>query len=419
MWPLISIKKPNIIIAVVILLGFLLRFGYILTLENKTYWEDEADYLALAHHIVNGQGYTNTEGYPTAFRPVGYPMLLAALGLVGIKSLLAIRLFQVLLSTATIYLIFLQTAHVFNRKAGITAAVLAGIYPYFVFMPGTVLATTWFAFLLVSASYAFVLGCEGENTKLMLAGGALFGVAVLTQPSAIVLAAAATLWHAIYNRRRLFKASVKLLPFLIALCLILAPWTFRNTRDLDYAGIATNGGRNLWLGNNPQATSLTGSSVAMPVEMERRIDASFFEADKDQIYITEAGKFIRQNPWQFISLSLKKAVHFWSFAPSATTPGYIEQTNTVRWIGILSFGPILFLSLLAYFFASQGQRKNIALLLAYAAFFTALHAVFIAKVRLRLPIDHFLIMGAGFTMVYLFERIKSSKVAGLLRHRTW
>ncbi len=416
MWPSISVKKSNILITAVILLGFLLRLGYILTLENKTYWEDETDYLALAQHIVNGQGYTNTDGYPTAFRPVGYPILLAALGLVGLKSLLAIRFFQVLVSTATIYLIFLQTAHVFNRKAGIAAAFLAGIYPYFVFMPGTVLATTWYAFLLVSASYAFVLGSEGENTKLMLASGALFGVAVLTQPSAVVLAGAATLWHVVNSRLRLFKASTRLLPFFIALLLILAPWTFRNTRDLDYAGLATNGGRNLWLGNNPQATSLSGSSVAMPAEMERRIDASLFEAEKDQIYIAEARKFIRHHPWQFVTLSLKKAVHFWSFAPSATTPGYIEQTNTVRWIGIISFGPILCLSALSFFFASSQQRRTIALWLAYAAFFTVLHAVFIAKVRLRLPIDHFLIMDAGFTTIYLLEKIKSSRMVALLRH---
>ncbi len=416
MRPSINTKRHNLLLAAVILFGFLLRLGYLLTLEERTFWEDEADYLALAQNIVNGQGYTNTEGYPTAFRPVGYPMLLAALGLAGIRSLLAIRLFQALLSTATIYLIALQTLYVFNRKAGIAAAALAGIYPYFVFMPGTVLATTWFAFLLVSASYAFVLGCDGENTKLMLASGALFGVAVLTQPSAIVLAATASLWHVVNNRRRILAASRKLLPFFIALLLILAPWMLRNTRDLDYAGLATNGGRNLWLGNNPQATSLTGSGVAMPAELERRIDASFFEAEKDQIYIREAGKFIRQNPWQFAVLSLQKAVHFWSLMPSATTPGYIEQTSAVRWISVFSFGPILLLSLLAFHFAAQGQRKHIALWLAYAAFFTVLHAVFIAKVRLRLPIDHFLIMGAGFTATYLFEKIKGSRLTALLRH---
>jgi 4-amino-4-deoxy-L-arabinose transferase-like glycosyltransferase len=412
MWSGIEIKRSSIAIAAILLLGFLLRFAFVLTLDDRVYWEDEADYLSLAQHIVGGQGYTNTDGYPTAFRPVGYPMLLAAVGYLGLDSLLSIRLLQVIISTVTIYLLFLYGSFVFNRNAGLAAALLAAIYPYFIFLPGTVLATTWFAFLLVSATFAFVLGCQSNNIKLMLAGGALFGVAALTQPSAGVLVLAVILWHAINTRPIRIGPMKILVPFLAALFLITAPWMYRNTRDLNYAGLATNGGRNLWLGNNVQATPESGSGVEMPKDLEKRISATVIEAEKDQIYIAEVNRFIRNYPEQFLCLSLGKAMCFWSFTPSTTTAGYIEQTGLIRWLSIMSFGPILYLAVLGFLVASKEQRKNALLWFLFAAFFTALHAIFIAKVRLRLPIDHFLIIGAGFALVHLLERIKSKRILG-------
>jgi len=80
------------LIYIVLTIAFIVRLGYVLTLGEKLYWEDEYDYSALGRSLAEGRGYVNNAGEPTAFRPVGYPLLLAAFYTMGFGEPSEVRL---------------------------------------------------------------------------------------------------------------------------------------------------------------------------------------------------------------------------------------------------------------------------------------------------------------------------------------
>lgn len=388
-------------LALILFCALAIRIGYVLSLENKVFWVDEVEYLQLSEKITSGAGYVDEAGNPTAFRPVGYPMFLAALRLVGIQSLGALRIVQCLIGAATVYLIYLLAMLIYNKRTALVAGAIYAVYPYFVFLPGTILASTWFGFLLVAATLIFVKGLMLENKWLILSGGLVMGYATLVRPSALLLILPVILWLIvnIIDRKKALSYSAAVLILFTA---VVVPWMARNYQQLGTFGLSTNGGRNLWLGNNERTTPHTGSNLPPSKEIEMKLKTAKTEREKDEIYSQAAIAYIKNHPLRTAELFLKKAFYFWRWDPSPTTEGYVHQNRLHWWVSVLSFGPIFVMALIGFFYSPKNTKKILLLFVFYAAAFTLLHAVYFPKVRFRLPIDQFLIVMAGYgvTLVY-------------------
>ena len=401
LWTESSKKQQAGIVLAILVIGLCLRIAFIFTLEHRVYWEDETDYLTLAENMWAGEGYVDAQGHPTAFRAVGYPLLLAGLFYLNIDSLTAIRCFQALLGVFTILFVFGLARRVFGTGSALVAALICALYPYYVFMPATVLGTTWFGFLLLAATYALYIAQEKNSQFLYVLSGLLFGVLVLTRPTAAVLVLAAALWL-FYKKGRPRYRTLKPLALLVGTAfLIVTPWMARNQQAVGSFAISTNGGRNLWLGNNPQATASSGSVIPLPENLADKIAGAASEKEKDSLYKMEALRFIKSHFVGFITLSFKKAVAFWRLDPSPTTDGYIENSPVIRLASVLSFAPLLVLGIYTLFGVRSGKHRDQCLWLLYFIAFTAVHAVIITKVRYRLPLDYFLIISASYGLVQI------------------
>ncbi len=396
----------NKYIFALLVLGLIIRVGYILTLENSVYWEDETDYMRLSESIVTGNGFVNPDGQPTAFRAPGYPVFLAALNVVGIKGILPIRIAQAFISVLTLFLLYLLACRIFNPVAGIVSLGLGAVYPYFIFISGTVLATVLYSFLLVLFAYIFHIALSEKNKWMLLLSGIVLGLTILTRSAALVILGVIFLWLFITFRKDLkIFAGYSLL--LTGACLIvISPWIVRNYTKLNVANISSNGGRNLWLGNNKNATINSGSDLVLTDRIEKKLQSVHNESEIDNVYNHEAVRYIRENPGRFLKLTLAKAVSFWRLDPSPTTTGYLKIDSNIRWVSILSYGPIFILAVLGFFMMPDSSRKYVLFWVLFACSQMLLHAVYITKVRFRLPLDHFLIFIAGFTIVFLVTKIK-------------
>lgn len=394
--------KYKWLILIGLALASLLRFGYVQSLEDKVYWVDEIDYMALGQSIAQGHGYVNANGEATAFRPPGYPLLLAALYTVGIRTAPAIRTLQVILGVITILFLALIAMRLMGPAVAVLSVITAAGYPYFIYITGTVLATTWFSMTLVISVYLLITGIQDQRSLKIVASGLLMGLSILTRTSAAVLGVAALVW--LMMQRLTLKKSLKYV-FLFGFCmsLVVAPWGVRNYRVLGKFTLSTNGGRNLWLGNNPKSTINTGSNIEMPKLLEDRVDAAS-EIEADYIYVQEAKKYIAADPLHYLGLSIKKGLSFWRFDPSPTTKGYSRLQKLYPLASVLSYTPIFFLGLVGFALAHREQKRMMLLWILFGAVFTLLHAVFITKVRFRLPLDHFLIIMAAGGIVALLER---------------
>jgi len=192
--------------------------------------------------------------------------------------------------------------------------------------------------------------------------------------------------------------------------LLLLPWMASNQLRLGRPLLATNGGYNLWLGNNPASDIDSPCSVPTPPDMDERIISSGSEIYADSLFSATARSFILAEPGVFVKRTLLKALFFWRLDPSPVTASYLRSYRMVRAAGLLTFLPLLLLTFWGYRKAPPQVKKRMALFMYYALAYTAVHAVMIVKVRLRLPLDNFIIMMAayGLTLVRL-QRHKSEE----------
>lgn len=406
-----SRTSRRILLLIVILAGaFIARFFLISRLDQRVIYSDEQKNLAIAEHLTSGAGYSIAEGRPTAVIPAGYPLWLAALRLAGLPDPAQVRWAQLVLSLLTIVIVYFFSRMLFGEIAALLAAAGCALYPYFIFLPGTILATTLYSMLLVLGTWMYVKAVTYNNNKMMFFGGMVWGWAVLTVTTAVVLTGATVVWH-LGHARRGWREGLRLAGFFAAgMLLLLLPWMARNQLRLGRPLLATNGGYNLWLGNNPASDIDSPCSVPTPPDMDERIISSGSEIYADSLFSATARSFILAEPGVFVKRTLLKALFFWRLDPSPVTASYLRSDGMVRAAGLLTFLPLLLLACWGYRKAPPQLKKRMALFLYYALAYTAVHAVMIVKVRLRLPLDHFIIMMAayGLTLVRL-QRHKSEE----------
>jgi hypothetical protein len=143
---------------ILVLVALLLRVGYVVATPSYVPEHDARDYDRLACALVTGDGYprasTRTgEGddcrrsampsHPTAFRPPGYPLFLAAVYSVarplGVDRWVAGRLAQAVLGTAIVVLIGAIAARLWGRRTGLIAMALAAVYPPLILFGGALM----------------------------------------------------------------------------------------------------------------------------------------------------------------------------------------------------------------------------------------------------------------------------------------
>lgn len=225
--------------------------------DFKSYWKIAVD---LAH----GNGYVTEEG-PSAYRPIGYPLLLS----------LVVRFFgedwwygivaQVLTSTGVVAATNWLAARLFGPTAGLAAAALTAVMPDHLLW-STVLGTEIPCMLWTLLGVALWVPPRDAAGFLppfgtLLASGAFLGLAALTRPVLLPAAGLFLLYAVLWARpgwrspaawRRVAGGTAAVA---LGMALVVAPWTVRNYLALGaFVPVSTNGGVNLRQGNNPYAT---------------------------------------------------------------------------------------------------------------------------------------------------------------------
>ncbi len=156
---------------------------------------DQYSYWYYGNEIAAGRGLV---GYlthvPTAYYPIGYPALLAALFFVVIHLHLPgdlmywAGLMHVVMSTATVVLVFLIGRRLFNSTTGLIAAALFAVMPNAIYEVTSLQLETAFIFFSTAALTVIVLhdwstGLPSRNR--LLAFGFVLGLSVLIRPFSI------------------------------------------------------------------------------------------------------------------------------------------------------------------------------------------------------------------------------------------
>jgi 4-amino-4-deoxy-L-arabinose transferase-like glycosyltransferase len=231
-------------VGLLLVLALVVRLGYVAATPGYQAINDAHNYDVHARSIAAGDGFARIGSGPsgqTAFRPPGYPYLLAGVyRLSGVERAqastryLAGRVANAVVGTVIVALIGVLSAQLFDRRVALVALSLGAVYLPLILVGGSLMSEPLFAALLLGALAAAVQHRRSAHRyRWVLGAGVLGGLAILTRANAAILLAplVVAVWDA---RPRWSSRALAPLAALVAVALVtVAPWTIRNAVVLD------------------------------------------------------------------------------------------------------------------------------------------------------------------------------------------
>lgn len=361
------------------------------------------------------------------FRPPLYTLFVAPMvaALPG-APVAAVAFVQHLLGAAWALLMLWTGRRAGGSAAGLAAGILAALYAPAVFHEGEMLSDSLTLFLSSAMLLAWLRARPRGGALPHAMAGTLAGLAAITRPTALLPAAAlaaGAAWCAVRGAGRgaRRRAVVAVAAFLLPLAVLVALPSLRNAAQGDYNLVASQGGINFWLGNNPEAN---GVSVIVP-PVRQSGDAAY--RDSVQVFGTgaylaatgapatppppdsavsrywygRAFAWMRSHPADAASLAARKVVAALNNHEVRNNRGFHfarEHTSLVLRLLPVTFGLVAALAVAGV--AAVGRlrpRRRAAcrwLILSAVAALAGVVAFFVAG-RLRLPLAGHLIPLAG------------------------
>ncbi len=220
------------LLAAIAAIGLVIRVVFVLLdPDEHTQLDDAAEFHGLANVVADGRGFVSPfvpaghEDVPTAHKPPLYPFVLAGVSTLGGRSYMAHQLATAVLGAATVVVVALVAHRIAGRRAALSAACLAALYPVFLARDASVNSETLYALLIALALLLATEVLERPSAKWALALGAAIALVALTRSEGILLlvllAVPVVLRAAPHGRVRL------LLLVIVGCGLVLTPWLVR------------------------------------------------------------------------------------------------------------------------------------------------------------------------------------------------
>jgi Dolichyl-phosphate-mannose-protein mannosyltransferase len=232
------------------IVALVVRAWYVVAVaRHRALVGDSETYQLLARTLSDAQGYVRPRellsgiNIPTAEFPPVYPLMLAALNLLGFQAPTWHRLFGAFLGAVTVVLIGLLGRAVGGDRAGLTAAAIAAVYPQLIVFDGS-LGSEVLAALLVTA----IVFASFRATRIthFLAAGLLGGAAMLVRAELVVVLAAVLIPVAWKHWARWYALAT----LALGVAVVIGPWVLRNQVSLGHPVVFTNNSGTLLAGAN-------------------------------------------------------------------------------------------------------------------------------------------------------------------------
>jgi 4-amino-4-deoxy-L-arabinose transferase-like glycosyltransferase len=314
-------------------------------------------------------------------------------------------LLDISLSTASVWLVYALAWEIFgDRVAALMAAAGAALYPYFIFYSVLGLTETLFIALLLAAFLAWYRGA--------FLTAAIFAVlGILTRPSIELLVPVLVVYFAFAIHHYDLRSTARhVLVYGLVYVALMSPWWLHNYVAYgSFVRLNLASGFVLYSGNNPMNQS--GGSI-LGVDLDNhRFDYISDPVARDRAFGDAAVSYIKEHPARFVELAWLKFVRFWQPWPYAQE--YKNSFYVV--VSILSYGPILLLSLMYLALWGRYDLRKIAPILVFIAYLTAVHSVLITSIRYRLPIEPFLIIFASVALRRILGTVLTLAPASIVK----
>jgi hypothetical protein len=248
------------------------RLPLIATSAGASYSGDTAEYMRFADQLLDGR-------FATTYRMPGYPLFVAAMGLLPGSRVAAIVTAQHVIGVALVCLIVAAGWRFFGRVTGIVAGLLAALTPVMLGLEHTMEPDFLFgAIVFVGAcAMAEALRRSEPSLRLLAIAGAAFAAATYVKPVGQVLPAAALLALAVSTRS--VRATLRGTCVVAGvMALLLIPWVVRNEVAYGLPTLSDQGGQTLFkrmfdVDHAPIPTSTADGRLIARIAAEKQLRA--------------------------------------------------------------------------------------------------------------------------------------------------
>lgn len=366
---------------------------------------DSHAYDLFARNLATCQTYGWECHQPSAYWPVGTSFVYAVLYRLFGQTYSSIVVLNLLLAIVTIWSSMLLAEQWFGRRV----AALTGLI--FALLPSQIEFTTVLASeqLFTALSLLAVLLWTQERLSLWWRAaivGAVLAATCYVRPTALLIPML-LLFLRFVSTREIRRSLVATGLMLAVMGLLIAPWSLRNVQVFgQFVLISTNGGTNLWMGNNPTST---GTYMDLPRETDQ-----MNEAERDKYLKAIAVAYIKEQPVLFVRRSVQRIIDTYSRESIGVVwnePGLTRRYGNrilmpLKLLNQLAWLPLLLLGIagIGLLIAQRGWWMTLThptvLLWGY---FTAVHAVIVAQDRYHFPAIPLIATLAAVAIVALLE----------------
>lgn len=382
--------------------------GFAVWLLNIPPESDYQAYFYMARSLYDGLGLVDPFGN-LAYYNAGYPLFLYVLFVAFEPGIEVAQAANVVLGVLSTWLVYLIARHISRSRAmGWVAALLwVGYVEAFVYTEYLAKENLAIPILLAILYLSFRLSTTRNRSLWSAVIGALYAFQA-TVSSAALFALPITLFQLARLDVPIAQRTKAGLVLLLTMGLVLSPWLYRNYQVLGAPVLNTNGGFNLYLGNNPAATGYFVSIGDTPLGAKwNAVRREQGELAATRLAQREALLYIREHPWESIKRAVFKAVAFWAPPMHEGARGASLLENVARRIWLVEFA-LLVMAALATLARPRLMSREIMILWFYVLGYTAVHMMFYVIFRYRLAIMPVVCLLAAHTLWLMAYGVKKA-----------
>lgn len=378
----------------------------------KSRWTTVTDailYDRFAWNLVS-EGTLGSRTSPSAFCMPAYPIFLATI--YGIAGHLpgAVRVAQVLVGLATVFLLGRLARCLGGANAELLAVGVGAIYPYFIYYTSEILTETLFIFALSGALLTAARVGHQARIRDGILHGLFAAVLVMTRPTGLFLELGVLILARPWAKERRRRRSLALLAATILVALAWSPWILRNRRLFgETVLLDTHGGWGLYTGQ------LLSRHVSLD-EINARVGYSHLsiyegtlpggplgELREDRRCKREAIEMIRADIPAFLNTFGYNAFRLWIRIKMKDAAEAGGGWGFLTLVGGVSYFPLLLLGLAGLWRLGRTARwAPLAAVLLVFGLSTVLHCIVLGGIRYRVStIDPFLLVLASWEATLL------------------
>mgnify|MGYP006278898265 CR=1 FL=1 len=435
-------RMPGPAVTALILYGvaWTLRLVYVLHLQASpladTPMLDELYHVEWAQALAAGDWL----GSAVFFRAPLYPYLLGLVLRVFDGSLLAARLVQITWGAFTPVIVYFLTRRLVRGAWPVAAGAVAALYPFFLYFDNELLIVSLIVMLDSLALLLLLRADERPTWSRWGLAGVVLGLSATARPNVLVFIPFIFLWAWWSEARRrldgepppacdgaattplvcaspLRSAALRFAVLAVAVALVVAPVTLRNHLvGNDFVLIASQGGVNFYIGNNPGSDGVAAVLPELGEAWEHEDAVRLAERDAGrELAPSEASgwwyargrRFLTERPAEAARLYVRKFVLFWdSFELANNKDIYYfgDHSPLFRSLSWLSFGLVAPFGILGMF--AFARRREGLLLITFIVTYMGSVLLFFINARYRLPVVPGLIVLAVATAAWLFNLVR-------------